>query len=102
MGSGGGGELLVPWPEAMGLIIQLPSLRDREGEEVTRPVGRVIKRPPSFSLSHIPIAFLGWVFWRSHPRRGAYLKSKSKKAKSQLRSESGQSKPLTRKFSTKH
>ena len=26
VGSGGGGELLASWPEAMGLIIQLPSL----------------------------------------------------------------------------
>ena len=26
VGGEGGGELLVPWPEAMGLIIQLPSL----------------------------------------------------------------------------
>ena len=32
VGSGGVGELLVPWPEAMGLIIQLPSSRDWEGE----------------------------------------------------------------------
>ena len=26
VGSGGGGKLLVPWPDAMGLIIQLPPL----------------------------------------------------------------------------
>ena len=50
----GGGELLVPWPEAMGLIIQLPPLpgwgKDKEGEETTRPTGRILMRPPSFCL----------------------------------------------------
>ena len=52
MGGGGGGELLVPWPEAMGLIIQLPSLRDGEGG------GQVLGRLASFFCAPLPFPWL--------------------------------------------
>ena len=66
MGSGGGGELLAPWSEAMGLIIQLPSLRDREGEETTWPTGRILRRPPTSSLVYGAVSCSSGV-WSSGP-----------------------------------
>ena len=49
VGSEGGGELLVPWPEAMVLIVLLPGGGKHEGG-TSWPAGRILMRPPSISL----------------------------------------------------
>ena len=61
------GELLVLWPEAMGLIILLPLLRDREEEETTWPTGRILRRPPTSSLVYGAVSSCPSVAWSSGP-----------------------------------
>ena len=65
VGGAGGSELLAPWPEAMGLINQLPSLPGL-GER-NYAAGHVLTRSLGFSIVSGAVSNGSSGFWSSGP-----------------------------------